>query len=68
MPKEIQKKSIGGYSVQSIMNVQSKRQGRLELYTRTPQEESDYMQAIADYNKDPSNLKLRQRVFETMNP
>lgn len=61
------KKSIGGYSMQSIINAQQGR-GRIEMYQRTPEEELAFMQAITDYNKDPSNLKLQQRVFETMYP
>jgi len=67
MSKIFQKKSIWGYSWQSMVNAQQ-RQGRLEAYQRTPEEESAFMQAIADYNKDPSNLEYRRRVFETMNP
>ena len=63
MPKGIQKKFIGGYSVQSNMDVRSKQQGRLEFYKKARQEKFDYMRAIADYIKNPPKLKLRQRAF-----
>jgi len=65
--KKETRKSIFGYSTESIQNAQ-RGVGRLEPYIRTEEEENALNEAIKAYNKDPANPVLKARVLNALHP
>ena len=65
--KKESRKSVFGYSVQSIQNAQ-RGVGHLEPYIRTEEEENALTEAIKAYNKDPTNPVLKARLLNALHP